>query len=93
MYQSAIPPHTYTEILKRIKAAEQEHNVKVLYAIESGSRAWGFASPNNDFDVRFIYVHPRDWYLTIDVEDKQGHKMHSNYTNISIKTLIKNSMT
>ena len=71
MYQSAIPQHTYTEILKRIKAAEQEHNVKVLYAIESGSRAWGFASPNSDFDVRFIYVHPRDWYLTIDVEDKR----------------------
>jgi predicted nucleotidyltransferase len=66
-----IPPHIHTEILKRIKAAEQEHNVKVLYAIESGSRAWGFASPNSDYDVRFIYVHPRDWYLTIDLEDKR----------------------
>ncbi len=66
-----IPAHIHTEILKRIKAAEQEHNVKVLYAIESGSRAWGFASPNSDYDVRFIYVHPRDWYLTIDVEDKR----------------------
>lgn len=66
-----IPDHIHTEILKRIKAAEQEHNVKVLFAIESGSRAWGFASPNSDFDVRFIYVHQRDWYLTIDVEDKR----------------------
>lgn len=66
-----IPDHIHTEILKRIKAAEQEYNVKVLYAIESGSRAWGFASPNSDYDVRFIYVHPRDWYLTIDVEDKR----------------------
>lgn len=68
---SMIPDHIHTEILKRIKAAEQEHNVKVLYAIESGSRAWGFASPNSDYDVRFIYAHPRDWYLTIDVEDKR----------------------
>lgn len=66
-----IPAHIHTEILKRIKVAEEEHNVKVLFAIESGSRAWGFASPNSDFDVRFIYVHPLDWYLTIDVEDKR----------------------
>ncbi len=66
-----IPPHIHTEILKRIHAAEQEHNVKVMYAVESGSRAWGFASPNSDYDVRFIYAHSRDWYLTIDVEDKR----------------------
>lgn len=66
-----IPFHIHTEILSRIRAAEQEHNVKVLFAIESGSRAWGFASPNSDYDVRFIYAHPRDWYLTIDVEDKR----------------------
>lgn len=66
-----IPPHIHTEIMSRIRAAEREHNVKVIYAIESGSRAWGFASPNSDYDVRFIYVHPRDWYLTIDLEDKR----------------------
>lgn len=51
------------EILSRIKRAEKEHGVRVLYAIESGSRAWGFESPNSDYDVRFIYVHPKDWYL------------------------------
>lgn len=45
MNHDAIPPHIHAEILKRIKAAEVEHNVKVLFAIESGSRAWGFASP------------------------------------------------
>ncbi|MGL5004656.1 MAG: nucleotidyltransferase domain-containing protein, partial [Casimicrobium sp.] len=38
---------------------------------ESGSRAWGFASPNSDYDARFIYIHPRDWYLSIDLEDKR----------------------
>ena len=59
------------EILNRIKTAEQEHNVKVLFAIESGSRAWGFASPNSDYDVRFIYAHPQDWYLDINVERKR----------------------
>lgn len=59
------------EIMCRIKAAEQEHNVKVLFAIESGSRAWGFASPNSDYDVRFIYAHPQDWYLDINVEAKR----------------------
>jgi len=59
------------EIMKRIRAAEEEHNVKVLYAIESGSRAWGFESPNSDYDVRFIYAHPKDWYVAVDLEDKR----------------------
>lgn len=45
--------------------AEQE-SVRILHACESGSRAWGFASPDSDYDVRFIYAHPRDWYLSID---------------------------
>ncbi len=59
------------DILLRIKKAEEEHNIKVLYAIESGSRAWGFASPNSDYDVRFIYIHPTDYYLTIDLEEQR----------------------
>ena len=59
------------EILRRIAAAEEEHDVKVLYAVESGSRAWGFSSPNSDYDVRFIYVHKKDWYLSVDLEDKR----------------------
>ena len=67
----AIEPEIRKEILRRIAAAEQEHGVKVLYAVESGSRAWGFASPNSDYDVRFIYAHPKEWYLTVDVEDKR----------------------
>ena len=59
------------EILKRIANAEKEHDVKVLYAIESGSRAWGFESPNSDYDVRFIYIHKKEHYLSIDLEDKR----------------------
>ncbi|MGH1337622.1 MAG: nucleotidyltransferase domain-containing protein [Aureispira sp.] len=53
------------KILARLRALEKERDIKILYACESGSRAWGFASPNSDWDVRFIYVHPRDWYLSI----------------------------
>ncbi|WP_232824698.1 nucleotidyltransferase domain-containing protein [Algibacillus agarilyticus] len=59
------------EIMERIKQAEIEHGVKVLYAIESGSRAWGFSSPNSDYDVRFVYAHPKDWYLSVNLEDKR----------------------
>lgn len=57
------------KILARLHDLEKERNIKILYACESGSRAWGFASPNSDWDVRFIYVHPKDWYLSI--QDKK----------------------
>ena len=59
------------EIIRRLHAAEKEHNIKILYACESGSRAWGFASPDSDYDVRFIYARPEDWYLSFDVERKR----------------------
>ncbi|GAB4478558.1 MAG: nucleotidyltransferase domain-containing protein [Anaerolineales bacterium] len=52
-------------ILSRLTQIEQEKQVKIVYACESGSRAWGFPSPNSDYDVRFIYVHPLEWYLSI----------------------------
>ncbi|WP_448622750.1 nucleotidyltransferase domain-containing protein [Dickeya fangzhongdai] len=45
---------------------EQQFGVRVLYACESGSRGWGFASPDSDYDVRFIYVHPPEWYLRVE---------------------------
>jgi predicted nucleotidyltransferase len=61
-----ISPSTRTEILKRLKQVEREHHVRVLYAVESGSRAWGFASEDSDYDVRFVYAHPEAWYLSID---------------------------
>ncbi len=48
--------------LERIEA---EHRVRVLFAVESGSRAWGFESPDSDYDVRFLYVHPVEWYLSV----------------------------
>jgi hypothetical protein len=53
------------EILKALQAIESQANVRVLLAVESGSRAWGFASPDSDYDVRFVYVHEPNWYSTI----------------------------
>jgi len=53
------------KISEELRQVEHDFNVRILYACESGSRAWGFPSQNSDFDVRFIYVHPRDWYLSI----------------------------
>lgn len=52
-------------IQQHIKQIEQRHNVQILYACETGSRAWGFPSPDSDYDVRFIYQHPKDWYLSL----------------------------
>ncbi|MFD6395460.1 DNA polymerase beta superfamily protein [Nocardia sp. NPDC060249] len=41
-----------------------EHNVSIRLAIESGSRAWGFPSPDSDYDCRFVYVAGLDTYLS-----------------------------
>ena len=60
-----------TEILDQLKNIEAEKNVRILYACESGSRAWGFPSADSDYDVRFIYAHPPDWYLSVNVENKR----------------------
>ncbi len=55
----------HAAILDNLDHIEQQHQVRILYAVESGSRAWGFASRDSDYDVRFIYVHSLDWYLSI----------------------------
>ena len=60
----------HEEIKQRLADIEQNHQVRILYACESGSRAWGFDSQDSDYDVRFIYVRPRDWYLPIAIERK-----------------------
>jgi len=52
-------------ILEQLDAVEREHNVTIVFAIESGSRAWGFPSSDSDYDVRFVYARPSDWYLSI----------------------------
>ena len=54
------------EIQEKLNEIEQTEHVRILHAVESGSRAWGFASPDSDYDVRFVYVRDRDEYLRID---------------------------
>ena len=44
---------------------ERKEHVKILHCVESGSRSWGFASPDSDYDVRFIYLRERDAYLNL----------------------------
>jgi len=52
-------------VLAELERLEREHSVRVLLAVESGSRAWGFASPDSDYDVRFVYAHRSEWYLSV----------------------------
>ena len=53
-------------INEKLNEIERRENIKILHCIESGSRAWGFASPDSDYDVRFIYVRPKEFYLRLD---------------------------
>ena len=54
-------------MLRRI---ESERQCRILYACESGSRAWGFASPDSDYDIRFIYLRPALAYLGTSNRDE-----------------------
>lgn len=54
------------KIQEKLKELELQENIKILHAVESGSRAWGFASPDSDYDVRFIYVRPLEFYLKLE---------------------------
>lgn len=60
-----IDPAIRAEIMRKLAAVEAEHGVRVLFACESGSRGWGFASPDSDYDVRFIFARPAREYLRI----------------------------
>ncbi|MCF8074779.1 MAG: nucleotidyltransferase domain-containing protein [Desulfotignum sp.] len=60
----------HDRIVKRLDEISNIYDVRILYACESGSRAWGFASRDSDFDVRFIYLRKKEWYLSIDLDQK-----------------------
>ncbi|KIA91422.1 nucleotidyltransferase [Pedobacter kyungheensis] len=60
-----------TEIIRKLGEIECAHNIKILFACESGSRGWEFPSPDSDYDVRFIYTRPLDDYLS--VSDSPDH--------------------
>jgi hypothetical protein len=64
-----IAPDVWDRVQARLDAVERRCGVMLLHAVESGSRAWGFPSPDSDYDVRFIYRHPSDWYLSV-IEDR-----------------------
>ena len=53
-------------IKERLSQIEKRENIRIMYACESGSRAWGFASPDSDYDVRFVFVRPVQDYLRVD---------------------------
>lgn len=57
---------TQEVIPAKLREIEQRENIRILHCVESGSRAWGFASPDSDYDVRFIYVRPLAFYLRLD---------------------------
>ena len=54
-----------TIIKQKLSEIEQTENIKILHAVESGSRAWGFSSPDSDYDVRFIYLREQAFYLRL----------------------------
>jgi predicted nucleotidyltransferase len=62
---SAIPKERWAEVQRRLDAIARDQRCRILFAVESGSRAWGFPSPDSDYDVRFVYARPTDWYLSV----------------------------
>jgi uncharacterized protein len=65
-----IDPEIRGQILTRLRQVERDEAVRILFACESGSRGWGFASPDSDYDVRFVYVRrPHDYLRIHDMRD------------------------
>ncbi len=63
--------HYLTEI-------EKNKDIEILLACETGSRAWGFPSPDSDFDIRIIYKHKKDWYLSLNEQKDSLDLMFEN---------------
>lgn len=72
------------KIKKYLSDLEKEKKIEILLACETGSRAWGFPSPDSDFDVRVIYKHSKDWYLSLNEEkDTLVYFLENNMIDIS----------
>lgn len=71
------------KIKKYLSVLEEEKGIEILLACETGSRAWGFPSPDSDYDVRIIYKHEKDWYLSL-VEEKDTIEIFLNNNEIDI---------
>ena len=75
-------------ILKELKQIEKENKVRIIFAVESGSRAWGISSKDSDNDVRFVFVRTKDEYLALDkkpdVIDIDKHLPERDYVGFDI---------
>jgi predicted nucleotidyltransferase len=67
-----IDPDKRAAVLEALAGIEKEHDVQIVFACESGSRGWGFSSPDSDYDARFVYVHRQPWYLTVNEKTGPG---------------------
>ncbi|CDG99872.1 hypothetical protein XBFM1_1260021 [Xenorhabdus bovienii str. feltiae Moldova] len=88
---TAVSPAMHTRVKQELAGIEKRYGVRILYACESGSRGWGFASPDSDYDVRFIYVHPVDEILLVWSEFRWSTEC--NTTLSGIKQTILCSLT
>ena len=68
LYAHPVEESIRARIMDELTLIEQKHQVYIIYACESGSRGWGFASPDSDYDVRFLYVHQLPWYLNVEAQ-------------------------
>ncbi len=66
------------KIVHYLEALEKEKQIKILLACETGSRAWGFPSPDSDYDIRILYVHRKDWYLSLSEKKDSMDRMYEN---------------
>ena len=71
IYREDVPMTDHRKIVQEIipeklHEIEKRENIRIIHCVESGSRAWGFASPDSDYDVRFIYVRPIEYYLRLE---------------------------
>ena len=73
----------FDQIIFELMNIEKEEGVRILFACESGSRAWGFSSKDSDYDVRFVYIHPIDWYLSISEKRDVIERPTNNLLDIS----------
>ena len=71
------------QIKDQLRQLERDRSIRILLAVESGSRAWGFPSPDSDYDVRILYVHEQEWYLRINERKDTIDYFHGELLDIS----------
>ena len=71
------------KIQQYLQEIESQKSIKILLACETGSRAWGFPSPDSDYDIRLIYMHDKDWYLSLN-EKKDTIELMLEDNNLDI---------